>query len=243
MYFLDIQILFYGSCIVALAGIIRGFTGFGNMMIMSPGLSLIFGPVMAIPMIYIIELPIVTFFLFKLFKKIQWKKIIILASSSLVFAPIGLYLLQNLDVNITKKIIGIVVIVVALLLFFKIKLNIKGKFLAQIIFGSMSGLIGGSTGLGGPPVVSYFLISNFTADEIRSNITGTFFIRVSASIIFTIILGLLSWKIVIIALSLIPSYLLFSLIGDYLYKFSNDNRYKKIALIIFLSFGLIIILN
>ena len=212
MYFLDIQILFYGSCIVALAGIIRGFTGFGNMMIMSPGLSLIFGPVMAIPMIYIIELPIVTFFLFKLFKKIQWNKIIILASSSLVFAPIGLYLLQNLDVNITKKIIGIVVILVALLLFFKIKLNIKGKFLAQIIFGSMSGLIGGSTGLGGPPVVSYFLISNFTADEIRSNITGTFFIRVSASIIFTIILGLMSWKIVIIALSLIPSYLLFSLI-------------------------------
>ena len=119
MYFLDIQILFYGSCIVALAGIIRGFTGFGNMMIMSPGLSLIFGPVMAIPMIYIIELPIVTFFLFKLFKTIQWNKIIILASSSLVFAPIGLYLLQNLDVNITKKIIGIVVIVVALLLFLK----------------------------------------------------------------------------------------------------------------------------
>ena len=80
MYFLEIQILFYGSCIVALAGLIRGFAGFGNMMIMSPGLSLIFGPVMAIPMIYIIELPIVTFFLFKLFKKIQWNKIIILAS-------------------------------------------------------------------------------------------------------------------------------------------------------------------
>ena len=60
-------------------------------------------------------------------------------------------------------------------------------------------------------------------------------------IIFTIILGMMSLKIFFEAIALIPIYLLFSLIGDFLYKYSNDNLYKKIALVVFLFFGLIIL--
>ena len=67
IYFSEINIFILAAFIVAIAGLIRGFTGFGNMIVMSPGLSLIFGPVVAIPMIYIIELPIVSFFLLKFF--------------------------------------------------------------------------------------------------------------------------------------------------------------------------------
>jgi hypothetical protein len=51
----------------------------------------------------------------------------------------------------------------------------------------------------------------------------------------------MSLKIFFEAIALIPIYLLFSLIGDFLYKYSNDNLYKKIALVIFLFFGLIIL--
>ena len=223
---------------MAIAGLIRGFTGFGNMIVMSPGLSLIFGPVVAIPMIYIIELPIVSFFLVKFYKKIQWKEILLLVITSLLFAPVGLILLKNLNAEIINKWIGITVILVSLILFFNFKINIKGKYIPQFFFRSLSGLIGG---LGGPPIVSYFLVSNFTADQIRSNITGTFFVRVSISIIFTIILGMMSLKIFFEAIVLIPIYLLFSLIGDFLYKYSNDKLFKKIALVIFLFFGLIIL--
>ena len=208
------------------------------MIVMSPGLSLIFGPVVAIPMIYIIELPIVSFFLVKFYKKIQWKEILLLVITSLLFAPVGLILLKNLNAEIINKWFGITVILVSLILFFNFKINIKGKYIPQFFFRSLSGLIGG---LGGPPIVSYFLVSNFTADQIRSNITGTFFIRVSISIIFTIILGMMSLKIFFEAIVLIPIYLLFSLIGDFLYKYSNDKLFKKIALVIFLFFGLIIL--
>ena len=239
--FSEINIFIFAAFIVAIAGLIRGFTGFGNMIVMSPGLSLIFGPVVAIPMIYIIELPIVSFFLLKFFKKIQWKEILLLVITSLLFAPVGLILLKNLNAEIINKWIGITVILVSLILFFNFKINIKGKYIPQFFFGSLSGLIGGSTGLGGPPIVSYFLVSNFTADQIRSNITGTFFIRVSISIIFTMILGMMSLKIFFEAIVLIPIYLLFSLIGDFLYKYSNDKLFKKIALVIFLFFGLIIL--
>jgi uncharacterized membrane protein YfcA len=208
------------------------------MIVMSPGLSLIFGPVVAISMIYIIELPIVSFFLVKFYKKIQWKEILLLVITSLLFAPVGLILLKNLNAEIINKWIGITVILVSLILFFNFKINIKGKYIPQFFFRSLIGLIGG---LGGPPIVSYFLVSNFTADQIRSNITGTFFIRVSISIIFTIILGMMSLKIFFEAIVLIPIYLLFSLIGDFLYKYSNDKLFKKIALVIFLFFGLIIL--
>jgi uncharacterized membrane protein YfcA len=208
------------------------------MIVMSPGLSLIFGPVVAISMIYIIELPIVSFFLVKFYKKIQWKEILLLVITSLLFAPVGLILLKNLNAEIINKWFGITVILVSLILFFNFKINIKGKYIPQFFFRSLSGLIGG---LGGPPIVSYFLVSNFTADQIRSNITGTFFIRVSISIIFTIILGMMSLKIFFEAIVLIPIYLLFSLIGDFLYKYSNDKLFKKIALVIFLFFGLIIL--
>ena len=61
------------------------------------------------------------------------------------------------------------------------------------------------------------------------------------NIIFTIILGMMSLKIFFEAIVLIPIYLLFSLIGDFLYKYSNDKLFKKIALVIFLFFGLIIL--
>lgn len=238
IYFSEINIFIFAVFIVAIAGLIRGFTGFGNMIVMSPGLSLIFGPVVAIPMIYIIELPIVSFFLVKFYKKIQWKEILLLVITSLLFAPVGLILFKNLNAEIINKWIGITVILVSLILFFNFKINIKGKYFPQFFFGSLSGLIGG---LGVLPIVSYFLVSNFTADQIRSNITGTFFIRVSISIIFTIIIGMMSLKIFFEAIVLIPIYLLFSLIGDFLYKYSNDKLFKKIALVIFLFFGLIIL--
>lgn len=52
---------------------------------------------------------------------------------------------------------------------------------------------------------------------------------------------MMSLKIFFEAIVLIPIYLLFSLIGDFLYKYSNDKLFKKIALVIFLFFGLIIL--
>ena len=103
IYFSEINIFIFATFIVAIAGLIRGFTGFGNMIVMSPGLSLIFGPVVAISMIYIIELPIVSFFLVKFYKKIQWKEILLLVITSLLFAPVGLILLKNLNAEIINK--------------------------------------------------------------------------------------------------------------------------------------------
>ena len=143
IYFSEINIFIFAVFIVAIAGLIRGFTGFGNMIVMSPGLSLIFGPVVAIPMIYIIELPIVSFFLVKFYKKIQWKEILLLVITSLLFAPVGLILLKNLNAEIINKWIGITVILVSLILFFNFKINIKGKYIPQFFFRSLSGLIGG----------------------------------------------------------------------------------------------------
>ena len=117
--------------------------------LIAAGLSLIFGPVVAIPMIYIIELPIVSFFLLKFFKKIQWKEILLLVITSLLFAPVGLILLKNLNAEIINKWIGITVILVSLILFFNFKINIKGKYIPQFFFWISKRINWGLNGLRG----------------------------------------------------------------------------------------------
>ena len=45
------------AVIVAVAGIVRGFSGFGSALVMSPALSLLFGPPAAIATMTLMEVP------------------------------------------------------------------------------------------------------------------------------------------------------------------------------------------
>lgn len=59
--------------VVAVAGFVRGFSGFGSALIMSPALSLLFGPPAAIASMSLIDLPAVLYLLPQAWRHGEWQ--------------------------------------------------------------------------------------------------------------------------------------------------------------------------
>ena len=49
------EVIALAAAIAAAAGVIRGITGFGGAMVMSPPLALLLGPLMAVPIVLLLE--------------------------------------------------------------------------------------------------------------------------------------------------------------------------------------------
>lgn len=223
--------------IVTSAGLVRGVTGFGGAMLMTPMLSVLIGPVPAVVTALVLETAAALVMFPDALPKAKWRTLVFLTLPAILTVPLGGYLLLTLDPAIARKLIAAVVIVFSAMLLFGVRYSGKPRAVTSIALGSIVGALLGATSVGAPPVILYLLSGPDPVAVTRANLT----IFVTAiSIIGLAMLaaaGAITATLGLSAASLIVPFLLATWFGGKLFARLSEPGVRRFALVLMLSVG------
>lgn len=214
---------------VLVAGLVRGFSGFGTAMIFLPVAGRIIDPFSAILILVVMDLlgplPLVP----RAWREGTMGEVAWLFGAMTLSLPLGLYALSLVEPEVFRWAVSLVVftLLACLLLGFRHRLPFTPPTL--IGTGAVSGVIGGISGLPGPPVVLLYLASSRATEVIRAN-TLVFLVAVDVTyIVMFAAMGRLELGLVGIGLLLFPPYALAGLVGQRLFDPERAQLYRNVA--------------
>ena len=140
--------------IVLVAGLVRGTTGFGGAMLMTPVLSVLYLPVNAVVIALLLETAAALVMFPDAAPKARWRTLLYLTLPAVFTVPLGGYLLLTLDPSIARKVISAVVILFSSMLLFGFRYHGTPRVVTSLALGSVVGALLGATSVGAPPVIS-----------------------------------------------------------------------------------------
>ena len=168
---MDLFTLIAAGIIAAIAGVVRGITGFGGAMVMAPPLALLLGPKLAVPVILVLESVAAAPMLIQTRHLVHWKMIGAILLAACVTVPLGVLALVAIDPAITRRIIAVTVIVFAVILLRGWRYAGRPRLATSVGLGAVSGAMLGATSIGGPPVILYLLSGPDPIETTRANLT------------------------------------------------------------------------
>lgn len=219
----------------AIAGVIRGITGFGGAMVMSPPLALLLGPLVTVPVVLLLESVAAAPMLVQLRHLVRWRVIGPIIAMACLTVPLGAYVLVTADPLVMRRVIAGVVIVFSLLLLRGWRFAGKHRLATGLGLGAVSGTMVGATSMGGPPVILYLLAGPDPIDTTRANLTYFVGAISLAGVAVLALNGVLGAQGLRLALLLAPGYYLGMVAGTRLFSRFNDTRFRRFTLFFMLA--------
>jgi uncharacterized membrane protein YfcA len=222
---------------VFIAGIIRGYSGFGFAMVAVTSISLVLPPVQAVPTVLILEVLASIRLVPQVWKDIDWYSLRWLLVGSVFATPFGVYLLANIPVLPMRISISLMVLVAAILLMrgwaWK---RMPGRSLI-LATGAACGLLNGAAAIGGPPVILLYLSSPAGITVSRASIIAYFLGIDGMSLAMASLQGLTTSKTLLTTAVCLPPLLLGIGVGSRMFtKVDKDSfRHHVLILLIILS--------
>ncbi len=156
--------------IVFVAGIIRGFTGFGSALLVVPALSVLFGPLEAVVISALIEIPISIGLLPTAIREAERRTVVPMLLMFVIFVPVGAFLLTVFNPQAVKVIISVIVLMMVVVIWQQRKMAAMLSAQATLAVGAAAGISQGLTGMAGPLFVTALMARGEPARLTRANI-------------------------------------------------------------------------
>ena len=239
-FWIDISIAEGAVVVVAafIAGIMRGFSGFGSALIIVPVTAVVFGPRLAVPAVIAIHLITSIQLLPEAMRDVEWGRVVPLSVAGSLAVPLGAWVLVTQDSDLIRKAISVLIIVFAVMMMrgWRYTGKINGWVMAGV--GLVGGVITGAATIGGPPVVTFLMAGPFRAAQNRAAIILYFiFVQIVAMGMYWVG-GLLSLPIVGICVLVMPSLMIGMWIGQRLFATASEEGFRRVALIFLLAIGI-----
>jgi uncharacterized membrane protein YfcA len=223
--------------VVALAGLMRGITGFGGAMLMAPALSTMLGPVPAVVTALTLEMAAALVMFADAWPRINRRILVYLTAPAVLTVPIGGYFLVNVDAVVARKVIAAVVVIFALALLCGWRYSKPPKPLTSLALGSIVGLLLGATSVGAPPAILYLLASSDSPAVTRANLT-VFVTAISViGLVMLLAIGAVTAPLAAYAGIMIIPFLLATWLGGKLFGRMNGSSVRVVALGLMLFVG------
>lgn len=200
--------------VTALAGIMRGFSGFGSGLLMAPVFSLVMPPTDVVVLILTLNL-MTTFQLTReAVRFAQWPLVRRLFFPSLAGIPIGLGLIHFLEPSLIRKVIAALVIVLSLALLSGWRVKAQRSKVSDAATGLLSGALTSLAGIGGPPVILYLLSDKeLSSRTTRATCLVFFFLAQIAILVPLGVNGAVGRQQILSMAILLPAYMLGNWLG------------------------------
>jgi uncharacterized membrane protein YfcA len=228
--------------IAIVAGVVRGITGFGGAMVMTPLLALLVGPQVAVPVVLLLEGVAATPMVWQTRALASWRVIAPMIGAVCITAPLGVYLLLTVDPQVLRRVIAAIVVVFSLLLLRGWRYSGAQRTATAVGVGGLSGVLVGSTSMAGPPMILYLLAGPDRVETTRANLT---YCIAGASLVGVAVLswgGLVDLSTGTAALALTPGYWGGMAAGSRLFTRFNDQRFRRFTLVLLIALSTIIVL-
>lgn len=215
---------------VTIAGLLRGFVGFGSALICVPVFTLVLGPHAAIAVSNLMSLPAVFQLLPEAIRRAERPFVLPICIATFLAAPIGTWALVVADPALMTVAISALVLLMVVILASGWRLRGAigmGKLIAAGVAG---GLVQGVAGVGGPPVVTVALSRPGDASQQRANVLAMMTAVALSSILPLLYYGLFTRQTLIIGLVLIPLYATATALGARYFVLGGQRHYRRAAL-------------
>jgi uncharacterized membrane protein YfcA len=212
-----------------IAGMARGFSGFGAALIFIPLSSAMIGPKAAAPLLLIIDGVLAAGLIPDAWRRADKREVGAMALGALIGVPMGTWLLTSMNPVIIRW--AIVVLAAAMLFLLVSGWRYRGKPTrpTTVGVGVLSGLFNGATQVGGPPVVAYWLGGAIPAVTARANMILFFATSTLISMATYFVGGLLAMSALAPALFVGPAYGLGVFIGARMFKLASESTFRLIC--------------
>jgi uncharacterized membrane protein YfcA len=215
--------------ISVLAGLVRGFSGFGSALVYVPLMSALYGPRIAAPSMAVIDVLAAVTFVSTVWRQAAWREVLPLAVSALVAAQFGSLILKYADPILLRWLITILVLAVVAVLASGWRYQGRPILVVTLAVGALSGLLGSAVQMAGPPVIVYWPGSAGEAAIVRANFV-TYFAALAAGLGITYsIKGLLTSEATALALLIGPLQIASQHVGARLFPLASDRTYRILA--------------
>ncbi|MEQ8601914.1 MAG: sulfite exporter TauE/SafE family protein [Marivibrio sp.] len=225
------------AAIVLCAGVVKGLTGFGSALVMMPVLSVIYGPAAAVATMQLIDGPLAWTMLPGAARRCDWRRVLVLAGGAAVGMPLGVIVLRLADPEYLRAAIALTVLIMAGLLASGWRYRGRPGTALSGGTGLAAGLLGGSTGIGGPPVVLFWLGSQADGASVRANLIVYFAVGTISGLISLTAAGLVTGAVVGAAISLAPLFALGMWLGAKGFRLATETVFRRAALTLVAASG------
>ncbi|MFK7754899.1 MAG: sulfite exporter TauE/SafE family protein [Sedimentitalea sp.] len=214
---------------VMVAGLVRGFSGFGSAMIIMPAASSVFSPVGAVLFLTAVELfgPLPN--LRSALNTGTLADVARLGLGAMLALPVGIWVLATLSSDVFGWSVSLVVLV--LLAVIMTGWRYRGHLSPRLITGTgaLGGFLSGAVGIPGPPVIMLYMASTLPISVIRANFL-MYLLMIDVLMIAVIaVFGLFQAVPVVAALVLILPYMLANALGALLFDPSAERVFRWVA--------------
>ncbi len=216
--------------IALIAGLARGFSGFGAALIFMPMASVFIGPKLAAPLLMVVDgittLPLIP----NALKRVNARELGWLLLGAVAGVPLGTYLLKLADPLALRWIIVALAIAMLAILLSGWRYRGQPHSSAAIVTGALSGLFSGIAQIGGPPIVAYLLGGNREGDNVRAT-TIIFFVGTGVMTAITYVAGgLITTYVLWLALLCGPAYGAGLWLGTRMFGLASPKTFQRVCL-------------
>lgn len=223
---------------IFMAGIIRGYSGFGFAMVAVTSLSLVLPPIYVVPLVLILEVLASIRLVPQVWQDIDWHSLRWLLVGSLAATPFGVYLLANIPAAPMRIFISLLVLAVAILLMRGwVWKHMPGKCL-NLTTGAACGLLNGAAAIGGPPVILLYLSSPAGIAVSRASIIAYFLGIDAMSLAMAFIQGIITSRTLVMMAVCIPPLLLGITIGSRMFVKMDEASFRRHVLMLLIALSI-----
>jgi len=233
----DLQLLVLVS-VVFVAGVARGMSGFGSGMIVAPVAGAIYGPTAALVILLILDsLPTVPITI-PAMRIARWSEVLPATIGLFLLYPLGVFILVHGNVTTLRWVIAAAIFSSVAVLAMKYRYRGPRNLATSFSAGGAAGVLSGIAAIPGPPVITYWMASDYPAAIVRANLLSFFALEALVSAVILGAAGLLQWPTVIVGIICAPFYFVGLTLGGKLFHRSSDQTYRLVtfALILLSAF-------
>lgn len=212
-----------------LAGLVRGFSGFGTAMVYLPFAAQVLDPVWVLATMLVIDffgpIPAVP----RAVRDGQPRDVLRLGAGALLGALVGLEVLLAMPAAVFRYAIAVMTAVLLVLLVSG--LRYRGRVTRPLTYGTglLAGMTGASVGLPGPPVILLYMARPLPVAAIRANILLFLLLFDALLLVLFLARGLMAFEPVMIGLCLLPLYATAIVVGTAVFDPEREAVYRWVA--------------
>jgi uncharacterized membrane protein YfcA len=228
---------------IVLAGLVASLTGFGFAILSVPLLMLFMPPKVVVPLAMMLSVVLKVTLIIETRRWIDLRRMWPLLLTGTLTVPLGAYVLLLLDAETLRILVGLVVVASAIALLSGMHWKVRNEKLSLVPLGLMSGILGGSTGMPGPPVVLFFSNQGLEKETFRANLVLYFACTGIMGVISTAVGGLITRAIVVNWLGLLPALGIGIWAGIRLARHTDQDRFRRVVLGVLILTGILAIIS
>src|SRR4051812_29027743 len=141
--------------VAAIAGFVRGFSGFGAALILAPGFTLVMPAQDAVVLTVLLNFTTITQLLRPALARVQWRELGPMGLAGVIGVPLGGVLLLVVDDAMLRRAIGAIVLSFSIAMLAGWRYRCGQSLGKTPVVGLLGGVLTGSAGVGGPPLILY----------------------------------------------------------------------------------------